>query len=98
MDLLGKKYPDKDDSDANWTFVKCIQQTETECGFRVVLHLYIACFCNNIEQFKEKMDSLKNAQNLNTEVRIWVSTMLQPHDQYTHRDPTWLQQIVASNV
>ena len=87
--------PNLDDDNAQWTFVKCKLQTETGCGSRVVFHLYIAHYCDNIEQFKRRLALLEDVPHLNTEVRRWVGTIMkQPRDQEVYATPTWLHHIV----
>ena len=76
------------DEASSFEHIPCANQIETECGFRVVLHIYLAMFCHNIDEFRSKIQQLDNVQDLRTKTRKFVMDILD--NKWTGDIPEWI--------
>ena len=80
---------------ANFIRHRSIQQFELECGFRMVLHMYIAGFCCNTKVFCRTINKLRgmDRENLAQRCRNWVCDMLRD-PKVKHTIPDWIARLI----
>ena len=86
------------EAQASFTFSKltrniCIAQEETECGFRMTLHILIAGHSPSAADFQPRMYTLKNVTDLPSKCRYWVHHIRTDNrEPLTH--PTWVTELI----
>ena len=73
--------------------IPCRDQAGSECGYRVVLHLYFAMKSNTLEEYADKIRKLDSIDKLelNVKVRRWVMGVLS--DNWDGTMPLWIRNI-----
>ena len=84
--------PDASQASALWKRVTCVKQGESECGCRMILHFYIAAFCNSLTDFEQKIHNLNGVENLPSRVRSWAVDWLETNDKVD--EPEWLSDVI----
>lgn len=86
--------PNTEHEDAAWSSIECVQQTETECGYRVILHMFIAKHSNNAKEYERKIQRLMDVENLPRQNRKWVVSLLNTRENQNLQLPGWLTEII----
>ena len=86
--------PNTEHEDAAWSSIECVQQTETECGCRVILHVFIAMHSNNAKEYERKIQRLMDVENLPRQNRKWVVSLLNTRQNQNLQLPGWLTEII----
>lgn len=85
--------PNASHASATWKRVPCVKQGESECGCRMILHFYIAAFCNSLVEFEHKIDKLNGVEDLSSRVRSWAVDLIE-HENV--EEPEWLRNVIRN--
>ena len=74
-----------------------IQQFVLECGFRMILHMYLAGFCCTAKLFCRSINKLRgmDRENLAQKCRICVCDMLK-NPNVRHETPSWIVGLILA--
>ena len=61
-----------DQMEFDFKMLKVRSQKETECGCRLILHMYIACISSGITELKKELQKLKRITDISKYCREWV--------------------------
>ena len=85
--------PNPSHASASWRRIACVRQGESECGCRMILHFYIAAFCNSLTEFEQKIENLNGVVDLPSRVRSWAVDWLENENV---EEPEWLRNVMRN--
>ena len=94
MNLSDPRAPQSQSESSAWFIMAdCIKQTEGECGFRMVLHTFIAGHSDNAQTFLSKINKLDEVDDLAQKCRNWVVSIV-THENGPLPTPDWLKELI----